>query len=501
MLARRARLERTEIHLSHRILVVDDERNMRRVLQALLATQGHQADAAGDGEEAARFLRSADPAYDLVLTDLRMPRVDGMELLHAVQAHHPDTPVVVITAHGTVDSAVEAMRAGAFDFITKPFDDSELHSIVDKALSRREANRARAYAPTATDPALPPVGHRRGETAESVAILKDIIGESPPVQDLFTLVRKVAPSPTTVLLRGESGTGKELVATAIHRLSTRAGGPFITVNCTAIPETLFESELFGHERGAFTGATAARPGRFELAHGGTLFLDEIGELPPPMQVKLLRVLQERVIERVGGLKTQTIDVRLVAATNADLEAMVKAGTFREDLFYRLNVVPIRLPPLRDRAGDVPVLARHFVDRFRKRLGRGDIQGLSPDCERAMGRYPWPGNIRQLENVVERMVLLADGPWLGLDDLPVELRDVVVDPRDDEKTLRDEPLPEGSLKDIVRERMQRVERDLIWKALQADDWNVTHAARRLGISRKGLQLKMRDYGLRGRDGDA
>ncbi len=500
MKGRRARPGWLERLLSHRILVVDDERNMRRVLQALLSTHGHQVDAAADGEEAGNLLRQAEPRYDLVLTDLRMPRVDGMQLLHAVQDHHPDTPVVVITAHGTVDSAVEAMRAGAFDFITKPFDESELHTIVDKALARRDANRSRAYLPAATDPGVPPVGPRRAETAESVTILKEIIGESQPIQELFTLIRKVAPSPSTVLLRGESGTGKELFATAIHRLSPRVTGPFITVNCTAIPENLFESELFGHERGAFTGATSARPGRFELAHGGTLFLDEIGELPPAMQVKLLRVLQERIIERVGGLKSLAIDVRLVAATNADLETMVKAGTFREDLFYRLNVVPIRLPPLRDRPGDVPVLVSHFVDKFRRRLGRMDILGASAECEQAMGRYPWPGNIRQLENVVERMVLLADGPWLGYPDLPVELRDVVFDPREDDETVRDEPLPEGSLKDIVRERMQRVERDLISKALQADDWNVTHAARRLGISRKGLQLKMRDYGLRGRDGE-
>ena len=472
-----------------RILVVDDERNMRRVLQALLGGQGYAVDAAENGDEARALLKRADPSYDLVVTDLRMPGCDGMELMHTVARRWPDIPVVFITAHGTVDTAVEAMRAGAFDFITKPFDEDELFSIVEKGLARREANRHRAYEPededqTVTTDSITPV--------PAVDPLAEIIGESDPIKDLFSLLRKVAPSPTTVLIRGESGTGKELVARALHRLSDRAAAPFIAVNCTAIPENLFESELFGHEKGAFTGAVASRPGRFELAHGGTLFLDEIGELPVPMQVKLLRVLQERVVERVGGMRPIDVDVRLVTATNAPLEEMVQDGRFREDLFYRLNVVPLQLPPLRQRRSDIPVLVRAFVRRFRKRLGR-DVREVHPDAMSHLVDFDWPGNIRQLENAVERMVLLADGDELQLADLPAEVRDGGSERGID--SLRDEPLPDGGLKDIVKAHTKQVEREVIRKALNEDGWNVTHAARRLGISRKGLQLKMKDYDLR------
>ena len=480
---------------SHRILVVDDARNMRRVLQALLGAHGYATDVAGDGDEARALLKKT--GYDVVITDLRMPHCDGMQLMRTIARSWPDTPVVFITAHGTVDTAVEAMRAGAFDFITKPFDEAELGSIVAKAIARREANRERAYLPEDDDTvtmgdflAVPVEPLPASETA-----LAEIIGESQPIKDLFSMLRKVAPSPTTVLIRGESGTGKELVARAIHRLSERANAPFITVNCTAIPENLFESELFGHEKGAFTGAVASRPGRFELADGGTLFLDEIGELPVPMQVKLLRVLQERVVERVGGMRVIDVDVRLVTATNAPLEQMIRDGAFREDLFYRLNVVPIELPPLRTRRSDIPVLVRHFIRRFKRRLGR-DVQGIAGDAMSVLLEFGWPGNIRQLENVVERMVLLSDGPELEADDLPPEIRGAErsldlggID------SLREDPLPDGGLKDIVKAHTQQVERELIRKALEGEEWNVTRAAKRLGISRKGLQLKMKDYDLR------
>ena len=481
--------------MTDRVLIVDDERNIRRVLQALLESEGYEVVSAADGDEARAKIRRADPSFDVVLTDLRMPNCDGMELLRWVQSSHPDTPVVMLTAHGTVDVAVSAMREGAFDFITKPFEESELSVMMAKAVAHRNANRERAYSPGVSEES----SIRKAPPDKADKVLGDIIGVSPPMQELFALMRKVAPSPTTILLRGESGTGKELVASAIHRLSERAEGPFIAVNCTAIPENLFESELFGHEKGAFTGAVTRRPGRFELADGGTLFLDEIGELPGPMQVKLLRVLQERVVERVGGMRPVSVDVRLVAATNADLETMVHAGTFRDDLFYRLNVVPIILPPLRERPDDIPVLIQHFVAKFSQRLDRS-VSGVDPLLQRALVEYAWPGNIRQLENIVERMVLLAGSELLTMHDLPRELRDQSRDDQAGIDTVRDDaPMPDGNLKDIVRERTQALERDLILRALQEDDWNVTHAARRLGISRKGLQLKMKDYDLRGREG--
>ncbi len=470
-----------------RILIVDDERNIRRVLNALLTDDGYDVAEAADGDEARAALRRAGDPFDAILTDLRMPGTDGLQLLRWARDEHPDTPVVMITAHGTVDVAVEAMRAGAYDFITKPFDDAELRDIVGKAVAQAEANQTRVYEP-GEDVATAEDADRAAE------VLSDIIGASAPMQELFALLKKIAPSPTTILVRGESGTGKELIARAIHRLSDRAEGPFVAVNCTAIPENLFESELFGHEKGAFTGAVTRRPGRFELADGGTLFLDEIGELPGAMQVKLLRVLQERVVERVGGHSPIAVDVRLITATNADLEAMVAAGTFREDLFYRLDVVPIRLPPLRERPTDIPVLVKHFLDRFAGRLGRDGLS-VDDDALAAMVEFQWPGNIRQLENIVERMVLLADGDALGRADLPREVRDGRRDPQAGVDTIREvERVPDGNLKDIVKEQSQRLEKELILRALEEDDWNVTHTAKRLGISRKGLQNKMKDYGL-------
>ncbi|MBJ93619.1 MAG: DNA-binding response regulator [Rickettsiales bacterium] len=485
-----------------RILVVDDERNIRRVLQALLEASGHEVDAAGDGDEARAMLRRSEAGYDVVLTDLRMPGCDGMQLLRWVRAAQPDTPTVILTAHGTVDIAVEAMREGAFDFITKPFEDAELSSIIQKALAQREANRERAYRP-GSDSDNVGTDSLGAPSPNEEAILSQIIGNSPQIKELFTLLRKVAPSPTTILLLGESGTGKELFASAAHQLSDRAEGPFVAVNCTAIPEGLFESELFGHEKGAFTGAVISRPGRCELADGGTLFLDEIGELPLAMQVKLLRALQEREVQRVGGMRPIPIDIRLVAATNADLAKMVREGTFREDLYYRLNVVPIALPPLRKRPSDIPELLRFFIDRFSKRLNRS-VSSIDPDAEIAMVRYPWPGNIRQLENVIERMILLSEGERLQLSDLPPEihssaLKENAPDREAEADTLKDEPLPQGNLKDIVKLKAKQVERAIILEALEQEQWNVTHAAKRLGISRKGLQLKMKDYELRGRAG--
>src|SRR5689334_18978691 len=389
------------------ILVVDDEANLRRVLSAQLARDGYDVHIAEDGETALAFLK--EHHIDLVITDLRMPKVDGMELLRAALRDDPSRPVVLLTAHGTVDNAVEALKTGAFDYITKPFDQNEVRVVVKKALRTRDLASADA---TRDVSAAPPRGgsDRFG-----------IIGESPPIQELYAILERVAATPTTVLISGESGTGKELVARALHENSSRRDRPFIKVNCAAIPKDLMESELFGYERGAFTGAVASKPGRFELASGGTLFLDEIAEIPVEMQVKLLRVLQESEFERVGGIKTIRVDVRLVAATNRDLKREIAAGTFREDLYYRLNVVPIALPALRERVSDIPLLSRHFVDKFNARLKK-NVSGIEPDAMDRLVAYAWPGNIRELENVLERAILFCDTERVRLVDLSVDVRE-------------------------------------------------------------------------------
>jgi len=450
-----------------RILVVDDELSIRKVLSALLAREGHEVDTAEDGAMAIHRL-DQDP-FDLVISDLRMPKVDGMELLSWCRTNHPGLPVILITAHGTVDSAVVAMKAGAFNYICKPFDQDELRAIVGTALRTEEASRRRLQ----DDPA--------GRF--------EIIGRTPPMRAVYELIGRVAPSPSTVLVTGESGTGKELVARALHTQSDRAAGPFIQVNCGAIPENLFESELFGHEKGAFTGAVLSRQGRVELADGGTLFLDEVGELPRDLQVKLLRVLQDRSFERVGGARKITVDVRLVAATNRDLERDVREGRFREDLFYRLNVIRFRLPPLRDRAEDIPLLAQHFLQRCNQRLRR-DVRAIGPEAMAVLCAWRWPGNIRELENVMERAVLLCPGDTITPGDLGDGLG-VEASPTPTTSALEGEP----NLKDVVRQNTMRLERARIQRALEGEGGNVTHAAKRLGISRKGLQLKMKEYGLR------
>jgi nitrogen regulation protein NR(I) len=463
------------------ILVVDDEPNLRRVLSAQLARDDNEVLTAEDGEQALQLLR--EHHIDLVITDLRMPKVDGMELLRRALELDDELPVVIITAHGTVDNAVEALKTGAFDYITKPFDQNEVRTIVRKALATRDLAARDAS---------------RG-TSSTAAYRFGIIGESQGIQDLYAVIERVADTPTTALITGESGTGKELVARALHENSSRRDKPFIKVNCAAIPRELVESELFGHERGAFTGAVSSKPGRFELANGGTLFLDEIGSIPVEMQVKLLRALQESEFERVGGVKTIQVDVRVVAATNSDLKREIALGSFREDLYYRLNVVPIRLPPLRERAGDIPLLVRHFLEKFNARLKKR-IVGIAADAAELLSRHPWPGNIRELENVVERAVLFSDGDLLEVKDLPLDVRETAgprqtplpsVPPPDD-------GTPVDGLKQQVKAAMSRLERELIVRALEQTSGNVTHAARLLKISRKGLQLKMKELNLRERE---
>jgi two-component system response regulator AtoC len=507
-----------------RILIADDEPNLRRVLVAILRRDGHDVVQAVDGAEAIERISSGD--VDVVITDLRMPKVDGMEVLRHTSRTNPQVPVIMITAYGSVGQAVEAIKAGAFDYIEKPFEQDQIRIVVDKAVKQAIANRA---APRA---ALYPTGD------DSVKGRFGLVGDSTEMHSIFEVIDKVADTPSTVLITGESGTGKELVAKALHEGSSRKNGPFIKINCAAIPKTLMESELFGYEKGAFTGATSSKPGRFELADLGTLFLDEIGEIPVEMQVKLLRAIQESEFERVGGLKTIKVDVRLITATNRDLEQEIRHGNFREDLYYRLNVVPLQIPPLRKRLGDVPLLVRHIIRKFNERLKK-NVVGIADDALAALESHSWPGNIRELENVLERTLLFAKGDRIERVDLPEEIaaagvaaaaaaatttgtfaalhtshRDasqphaapgsqpipILAGARDDDD---DEPSSElsgdASLKDIVRAETSRVERELIAKALDETGGNVTQAAKLLKISRKSLQMKMKEFGLRDREG--
>jgi two-component system response regulator AtoC len=466
------------------VVVVDDERNITLVMQAMLERAGFRVRAYNDGAQAlARFEDEGLEDVDLVVSDLSMPGAGGMDLLAWCQRNYPRLPVVIVTAFGTVEAAVAALKQGAFDFITKPFDQTELLNVCRKAVA---THRGRQEEPTA--PAIEAVA---APGAEAEGAISSIIGASPQMQEVFRVIGKIAGSSATVLITGESGTGKELVAYEIHRRSPRAAKPFIKINCAAIPSTLIESELFGYERGAFTGAVTSKPGRFELAHEGTIFLDEIGEMPLEMQVKLLRVLQEQEFERVGGVSSIRTDVRILTATNRDLEAEVKAGRFREDLFYRLNVVPIRLPALRERRDDIDLLVRHFLGEFARKLGR-TVTGLDPRALEALRAAPWPGNIRQLENALERTVLMSEGPTLQLSDLPAEILAAAgVSAGGTTAPAEDGEL---SFKEIVRARTQSVERELIEQALESTGGNVTRAAEKLGLSRKGLQLKLKELGI-------
>ncbi|MCK6546540.1 sigma-54 dependent transcriptional regulator [Myxococcota bacterium] len=461
------------------ILIADDEANMRKVLAAMLRSEGYEVHTVADGQEALDLLGRLH--VDVLLTDLRMPRVDGMELLRRVLASHDDVPVVMLTAHGTVDTAVSAMKLGAFDYLSKPFDKDELRLVIRKAAATAALNI------------------EEPEKGQSGLGKYGMIGQSPKLQAVFKTIEKVAASPTTVLITGESGTGKELIAAALHNNSPRADKPFIKINCAAIPRDLLESELFGYEKGAFTGAVSSKPGRFELADTGTLFLDEIGTIPLEMQVKLLRALQESEFERVGGVTTTRVNVRLIAATNSDLAAEAAAGRFREDLYYRLNVVPLVLPPLRERIEDIPPLTEHFRHKYNERLGK-KLERITEGALACLQRYQWPGNIRELENVMERAVLFAEGAVITPDDLPDIIR--APDARPAEAT----PTPHviGPLKEIVRQHTENLEKALIMRALEETGGNVTKAARKLEISRKSLQNKMKELGLRGQpteEGDA
>jgi DNA-binding NtrC family response regulator len=460
------------------ILVVDDDVAIGKVLVALLRQRGLDAVHVDSAEAAVKALEARP--FDVVLSDVRMPGMDGMGLLDHAQAHFPGLPVVLITAHGSVALAVEAMKRGATDFVQKPFDKDEIGFVIEKALASSHRERAEAPALTSGD--------------------RSFVGDSAPMKAVFATIRKVAPTTATVLVRGETGTGKELVARALHDASPRKREPFVVVHCAALPESLLESELFGHERGAFTGAAQRKPGRIELAHKGTLFLDEIGDVPRAVQVKLLRVIQERELERVGGTQTIRVDVRIVAATHRDLEAMVAAGDFREDLFYRLAVVPLTIPPLRERADDAARLARHFLETFAAEMHPG--LRIDDDAVALLVAQPWPGNVRQLQNFIERLVVLAEGNAIRRGDVERELSraPAIAPPRAPTSSSSAAPLVQAAATpplaaDLSLDaRRRETEREALLKALSRAGNNRTRAARLLDVSRRTLYNKLKEHGL-------
>jgi two-component system NtrC family response regulator len=444
-----------------KILVIDDDESLRRILEYNLAQEGYAVLSAASGEQGLELLKRE--GADLVVTDVRMPGMNGLQLLEGVRKVDPNIQVIIITAFGTIEMAVEAMKVGAFHYISKPFNRDELKLTIKKALQLKELERETV--------AL------RQELKERTG-LDTIIAESSQMKAILELVERVAPTETTVLILGESGTGKELIARAIHANSLRARGPFVAVNCAAIPENLLESELFGYVKGAFTGAIRDRVGKFEAAEGGTIFLDEIGEMRPELQVKILRCLQERVLERVGDNKPIRVDVRVLAATNKDLAKAMQAGEFREELYYRLNVVPLQIPPLRERHQDIRSLAQHFL----KRLGASPRLIIAPEAFRALETYDWPGNVRELENALERAMIFHRGDAITLADLPETIRA----PKAREAAALPMSLPEAGLS------LEEVEKELILRALQKHDWNQSRAARYLGITRHTLLYRMEKH---------
>jgi len=447
--------------MKRRILIIEDEEKLARVLELELVSAGFEVERVSSAEQALPLAERAD----LVLTDLRLPGMDGLELLNLLRRQDARLPIIVMTAYGTVEKAVEAMKAGAADFLMKPFSLDHLLVVVSKALefaALRDENR------------------RLREELGRRYSFDNIIGRSPAMQEIFATILRVAPSRTTVLLAGESGVGKDLIARAIHYHSPRRDRPFVKINCTAIPENLMESELFGYEKGAFTGAVTSKPGKFELADTGTVFLDEIGDVPAPVQVKLLRVLQERELERLGSNKTIRVDVRILAATNRDLRAALEEGAFREDLYYRLNVFPINIPPLRERKEDIPFLVEHFIKKLSGETG-SRVRSVSDEALRKLMDYHWPGNVRELENVIERSLLLATGERLEASDIRLD-----VNPRP--AAPGQVPfLPEGMTLD-------QYEQAIIREALRRTGGNKSQAARLLGLTRNALRYRLSQMGI-------
>ena len=447
------------------ILVVDDDRNTREGLQRALRSR-YEVRLAENAQRAMEAL--ADDNVDIMLSDMRMPGMDGLELLKRTHAHHPRVVTILLTAYGSVETAVEAMKQGAYDFLTKPISLNHLDMLIERALHSREIETKNRDLEQQLD-------RKYG--------FENIIGDSPAMQPIFDTIRQAAPSQATVLITGASGTGKELVAHAIHRLSSRSRGPFVAVHCASLSASLLESELFGHEKGAFTGADSRRRERLEMAVGGTLFLDEIGEIDSTIQVKLLRVLEERKFERVGGSETVSADIRLIAATNRDLHQLVAEGEFREDLLYRLDVINIHLPPLAERSTDIPVLADTFINEFSRSNNR-DIKGITADAVNLLSAYAWPGNVRELRNTIEKMVVLARGERLTARDIPSNIREAVRGKGSAGNALAS--LTEGSLADVERQKILAV--------LEKQGGNRTRAALELGISRRTLHRKLLEYNL-------
>jgi two-component system, NtrC family, response regulator AtoC len=449
------------------ILIVDDEPSMRKNIADLLSEEGFAFAEAGDGLEAIEQLNRHHP--DLVLLDINLPKMDGFETLKEIRRLAPEAVVLMFTAHGTSERAIEAMKAGAYDYIEKPFDLDEFLLLIRRALQYQDL--------------LGEVAHLRSQVSRTSRPDTDgrLIGTSSRMQELFKLIGRVAPTDTTVLIQGESGTGKELIADAIQRHSNRRDKPFVKVNCGALPENLLESEIFGHEKGSFTGAVSQHPGRFEIADGGTLFLDEINNMPPSLQMKLLRVLQQKTFERVGGTQTLTVDVRVIAGTNRDIEKEVREGRFREDLFYRLNVIHINVPPLREHAEDIPSLVEHFLRKY----GNGNEVVVPPDVLALLQRYSWPGNVRELENVIQRALVLTRGGIITGDHLPLTIRA--------ESGMGGDSVhwQDGS---SLRKVMADFERQIILNALRQTNWNRTKTAQLLQIDRRQLFSKIKEYNL-------
>jgi two-component system, NtrC family, response regulator len=448
------------------VLVVDDEKNYQVVLEELLCEEGYQVLTASSGAEALDLIRSTP--VETVLSDIKMPGMSGIELLDRIAAVDPDLPVILMTAYGEVDQAVSAMKKGALDHIQKPFDNKDIMRAVARGVERRSLMK----------------NIRHLET-ELGTMWGNLIGKSKAMETVFDVMKRVADTPTTVLICGESGTGKELIARALHKASSRANAPFVSINCAALPENLLESELFGYEKGAFTGAAGLKQGKFEFANNGTMFLDEVGEMSLNLQVKLLRVLQEQEFQRVGGNKDIQVDVRIIAATNKDLKEEVDGGRFRGDLFFRLNVVKVDVPPLRERRSDIPFLVAHFVRKYGEKLGR-DIREVDSEVMRALYQYYWPGNVRELENVVERAIVMCRGHIIKVEDLPTEMRESPeIGEGLDQLISGEKGL--GETLDALEERMIR-------QALKKAENVQAQAAKALGISRSNLQYKMKKYGL-------